>query len=344
MQAWALQAVKGFRRGGLNRRQGVGSRRLITVTNDNRGNTMRPLTGPLAERGVRHERWPYSRLFKSRRLPQAVYVLTDFDRLVPWHVELAARLYCRLTAEGVTVLNDPRCHLPRWAFLRRLRAEGVNDFDCWLPAEGALPDRFPVFLRTIHAHRGVASGLLQDVAEAEAALREALAEGLIVSDLVFVEYAAEPHPETGKFRKHAAYRVGDRIIRALSVTEESWIAKNGSLGAATDADYTADLAEHQNYPHAALMRKAFDIAGMGFGRIDYGFVGGRPQIYELNTNPQIGWGRKHPNPDRRSASGIVRDELLDGLAALCRSDAGRMVDVSDAIPRSILRRENFQQP
>lgn len=344
MKPWPLKSVKSYHWDLRPGRRGPPARLLITVTNENRADTLRHLTGGLAERGIRHERWRYSRLLNSRRLPRAVYILTDFDRLMPWHVELASRLYCRLTAEGVTVLNDPRRHVPRWAFLRRLRREGINDFDCWLPAEGVMPDRYPVFLRTIHAHRGVESGLLRNETEARSALQTAMDRGLVLSDLVFIEYAAEPNPETGKFRKYAAYGIGDRVVRALTVTDESWIAKQGTKGAATDANYASDLIEHRMYPRAELMRQVFDIAGMDFGRIDYGIIAGRPQVYELNTNPLIRWGKRHPNPDRRTADDLVRGQLLDNLAELCRPEQGRMINVADAIPRSLEARANFKQP
>ena len=31
----------------------------------------------------------------------------------------------------------------------------------------------------------------------------------------------------------------------------------------------------------------FAIARIDYGRIDYGIVGGRPQVYEINTNPTV---------------------------------------------------------
>lgn len=323
---------------GLSRRP-----RLITVTSEDRAATL-DLANQLAARGIRHERWTYRHLFSARRLPRASYILTDFDRLLPWHVELAGRLYCRLSESGLTVLNDPRRFVPRWALLRRLNRAGINSFNCWLPAEGDWPNRFPVFLRTIHSHRGVESNLLQGPAEAETALQEALNRGRILSDLVFVEYSAEPTRDSGKFRKHACYGVGGRMIRAMTVTDEAWVAKIGILGAASDAEYAADLAAHRADPHALVMRRAFELSGMDFGRIDYGLVRGRPQIYELNTNPWIRWNTTHPNADRRTAEGLVQNEFIDALCNLPVSERRGAVDVRDILPRGRKRGRTFGQP
>lgn len=316
---------------------------LITVTSDDRSHTM-DLGGVLADRGLRHERWTYGQLFRASCLPSGTFIFTDFDRLLPWHVELAGRIYVRLREAGLTVLNDPRRFLPRWALLRRLQRAGINDFACWLPAEDDQPDRFPVFLRTIHAHRGVESDLLHDAAEAEAALRSALDRGRVLSDLLFVEYAAQPAPGSGKFRKHACYGVCGHMIRGLTVTEAGWIAKQGQLGAASDAEYAQDLKDHRADPHAALLRRVFDLAGMDFGRVDYGIVRDRPQIYELNTNPWIRWTHDHPNADRKAAQALLQDQLVDALAGLPREDASRQVFVGDILPDRRSRGKSFGQP
>jgi len=40
-------------------------------------------------------------------------------------------------------------------------------------------------------------------------------------------------------------------------------------------------------PHADWIRDVFRLARIDYGRIDYGFVDGRPQAYEINTNSTI---------------------------------------------------------
>ncbi|MEO1238601.1 MAG: hypothetical protein AAFW64_02870 [Pseudomonadota bacterium] len=318
--------------------------RLVTITTGHNKWTVRPLRRVLADRDIRHDLWTYNQLFSKRRLPRATYVFTDFDRLMPWHIELAARIYLRLTDAGLTVLNDPRAYVPRWALLRRLYAEGINQFQCWLPMLGETPDRFPAFLRTVHAHRSVESGLLHSEADADAALQDALGRGLTLNDLVFVEYAAEPGGDRKKFRKFAAYQIGDHVVRALTVTDEDWVAKIVKKGVADDEDYARDLAEHRAYPRVDLVRRCFDVAGMTYGRLDYGLVDGRPQIYELNTNPTLVFSRKHPNADRRTASDLKRQQFLDAFGAICTTEPGPTVRVGDAVPRYLFHGAPFGQP
>ena len=344
MKPRLFQSVKSFRWLSDALRHASGRPTLITVSGEDHAKPLQGLTEPLAGCGIRHEGWSYRRLFSTRRLPRATYILTDFDRLLPWHIELAGRLYCRLSSEGLKVLNDPRAFVPRWALLRQLHRAGINDFDCWLPAAGERPERFPAFLRTIHAHRGVESDLLHDASEAEAALQDALDRGRVLSDLVFVEFAAEPARVSGMFRKHACYGIGGEMIRALSVTESSWVAKAGTLGAASDADYSADLAAHRNDIHAPLMKRVFDLAGMDFGRVDYGIVGERPQIYELNTNPTIRWRGGHPNADRSAAETLLRKSVVEALADLVPSEPGPHINAADVISTWRRRSRTFGQP
>jgi hypothetical protein len=40
-------------------------------------------------------------------------------------------------------------------------------------------------------------------------------------------------------------------------------------------------------PHAKEMRDIFRLARLDYGRIDYGMVDGRIQVYEINSNPTI---------------------------------------------------------
>ncbi|WP_460275514.1 hypothetical protein [Celeribacter sp. ULVN23_4] len=317
---------------------------VISVTTIGKRKTLSQVATSLRETGIWHERWSYNHLFSARRLPRASYILTDFDRLHPWQLEVAGRFYDRIKDTGLTAINDPRRFVPRAALLKRLYREGINDFTCWVPAEGEMPDRFPVFLRTIAAHRGVESELLSSPEAAAAALELALRNGRVLSDLVFVEFCAEPVPESGAYRKHACQGIAGRMIRALTVSDSEWVAKHGQIGAASEKDYLADLEEHRVYPYEKIMRKVFDLAGLEFGRIDFSMVGGRPQIYEVNSNPTISWAKEHPSPLRLEADAMVRNAIVDAFAELALSERGGWVDVADLLPRERELRTAMGQP
>lgn len=279
--------------------------------------TVRDLPMALEARGAVLRTWPWADMLKADTLPAGLWVLTDFDRLAAWWIEVAAQRAALLRAAGVPVLNDPGRFVHRAAFLRRMHRAGLNSFDCWCPALGEVPDRFPVFLRTILAHRGTLTDPLPDAGAAAAALQDALAAGHLLGNLVFIEYRAAPDA-AGIFRKHAAFRVGDRIIPTLTVNDRGWHAKYGTMGAATDAQYAAERAGITASPHAAALRAAFDLAGATYGRADFGLVDGRVEVYEINTNPAVTALREHPNADRLEAARISHDLLAAALVALIR--------------------------
>lgn len=203
----------------------------------------------------------------------------------------------------------------------------------WLPSHGEQPGKFPVFLRTIHAHRGVESGLLSTADQAHQALDAALAKGRVLADLCFVEYAAQPDPDTGYFRKHAAHFIGPNVVRAMSVTQSNWVAKHGEVGLATEEDYARDLEETENFPHAELIRKVAEIAGLQYGRVDFGIVHGRPQIYEVNSNPTLAATKEHPSPLRLQADRLAWDKMLELLARLPPPASRATLPARAALPR-----------
>ena len=290
------------------------ARRLIYVCSRDHAYTFGDLPKQLREHGVSACVLSYETLWGCRLLPRGTYVMTDFDRLSPSEHEIAGHLYDHLRDAGLPVLNNPRHYRPRDSLLKLLHAEGLNGFTCYLPCAGERPRRFPVFLRTIAAHRGTLSELLHDQASADAALFEAIDRGFLLRDLVFVEYAAEPQADTGSFQKHAAFRVGPHIVRANTVNDAGWMAKTGTEGIASAEQYVVERAEMDDYPHRHFAMQVFELAGLEFGRLDFGIVAGRPQAYEINTNPMMQLSLAHPNLIRRETLGLVRSRLASAFA------------------------------
>lgn len=261
------------------------------------------------------ETWSYNQVFRAKRLPEATYVFSDFDRLNFWQVELAAKVAGRLRAAGVRVLNDPSRVLQRLPLLKRLHASGYNQFQVWDAAADGLPDRYPVFLRTRCAHRGVLTDLLQNQEEASEALEKLLASGHVLNDLIFVEYCAEPL-DGGIFRKLAVFRVGDEMLTTMAVHERHWQAKYGEEGVANEALYQEEFEFVQTNRYAAEIKAAFEIASIDYGRADFAIVGSRPQIYEINTNPDISRIEEHPFDIRVQADALFHGRLANALLAL----------------------------
>lgn len=274
-------------------------------------------------RAPRIERVDYDRLIRSRRFPRVPHVFTDLDRLSAFDRELAAIVHHGLRARRVPVYNDPARVKTRFALLRALHAAGVNAFNAYRIDEGVRPERYPVFLRRESGHGKLQSDLLPDWDAARHAVDQALAKGIPEINLILVEYCAEP-VRPGCFRKHALWRLGERFAPAVSVHDTGWIVKYGSAGAASEALYAEDLQRIRENRFADAIGKAFEIAAIEYGRADFGIVRGRPQIYEINTNPSVGGPRlDHPSALRRQAQSEAFRQYVEALRALDVSPRGR---------------------
>lgn len=266
------------------------------------------------------EVWSYTKLLRKRRLPRATYIFGDFDRLGVWELELAARVFRQLEAGGARVLNDPARALQRHALLRALHRAGKNSFKVWLVETEGLPDSFPVFVRTASSHRGAMSDLLHDAASVHEAVNGLIASGIPSKDILAVEFRAEPVGDV--YRKLAAHRVGPHVLLSVSVHDPRWMAKHGKKGVAGAGLYAEDLARVAQNRFAAELREVFDIARIDYGRADFGVVGGRVEVYEINTNPTMRRVREHPFPDRIAADRIWGERFAAALADIAQAPEG----------------------
>lgn len=287
--------------------------RLTIFATTKRLNTFRQVRQRARAFGFRARLIGYEQAVRRQRLPGGTALFTDFERMAPPWLEAAALLRARVAETGAPVLNDPARFLPRAALLRALHREGINRFGCWLPVLGEAPERFPVFLRTGWAHRGVIGDLLESPEAAAAALEAALAAGHGLGDLMFIEYAGLER-EGAVFRKRAAYGVAGQVVPAATVSHGHWVAKQGTKGAATDAQYAQDRAAMADYPWEALVRRVMAVAGQDFGRVDFGLTAEGPAVFELNTNPYIRRSYKHPNADRLAGEEQTEARLMAALA------------------------------
>lgn len=266
-------------------------------------------------RAPRVETLDYDRAFTERRLPRAAYVFTDVDRLAAWDLELAALLYRSLATAGLPVLNDPARVKTRFALLRALHEAGLNDFNAYRIDERVRPARYPVFLRRATGHGKPLSDLLHDWDAVERARDAAVAEGVPEASLLIIEYAAEP-VRPGVFRRLALSRIGKQFVPHVCVHDDNWIVKYGRIGSASPELYADERRILCENPHLEPLQRAFEIAGIEYGRADFGLVGGRVQIYEINTNPTLKRGLPHPEAARRENLMQVWDAHLGALRAL----------------------------
>ena len=130
------------------------------------------------------------------------------------------------------------------------------------------------------------SELIENEEQLSAALEQSVRDGVPRSLSGIVEYSAEP-VQPGLFRKLSVFRVADRLLGYTCVHDDQWIVKYGKPGIASPELYDEEYEFVSTNPFAEALRPVFEIAGVDYGRVDFGLVGGRPQIYEINTNPDI---------------------------------------------------------
>lgn len=256
----------------------------------------------------------YEQIFRAHALPVGHAIFTDFDRLTPYQREVAANMADALgqVAPEARILNHPLKVKERYQLLRALRAAGINDFEVARLDEERRPERYPVFLRREDDALGPETELLADEAAFEAALARLRAQNRPLKGRLWVQYRNEPDAQ-GRFRKYAAFRIGERIMAYHLQIGSEWTVKRTS-GILDPADYAEELAFIKADPHAEVLRRAFDLAGIDYGRADYTIAGGAPRIFEINTNPTM--PKKPKTQERPERRQIVRPRFLEWMLAL----------------------------
>lgn len=261
----------------------------------------------------------YHEMFKSEYLPRATYVFTDMDRLSPREHEQASRSYRMLKENGIPALNDPARFLGRYGLLRRLHREGINSFNAYRVDSFETPKRWPVFLRAEGDHKRPLSGLIKNQAELDATVARLVDEGAPVGTLLIIEYAAE-EVRPGLYRKLSVFRVGERMVTFTCVHDDQWLVKYGKPAIAPPELYQEEYEMVANNPYGPEMRRIFEVAGLEYGRVDFGLAEGRPQIYEVNSNPDV---KLHPKSNgvelRDRSNALFKQNYLAAIEAL---DAG----------------------
>lgn len=275
----------------------------------------------------------YEHVFATGSLPLGACVFMGLDELTPTESLLVSRARSRLTSEvpALPVFNDPTRWRPRGALLADAFDAGLNEFRVHrAPAIGASL-RFPVFVRSDSQHTGALSPLLGTRQAMMWAVARALARGVPLGDLLVVEYC-HTADDDGVFRKYSAMILGTTIVPRSLTLGRGWVTKmHGRLTDQRAAD--EELEYLRGNPHEEWIRRVAALGGVDYGRIDYGLKDGRPQLWEINTNPTIAGNPNRPEsgawPEedmRRMAPGreLFNTLFLGALASL-DAEAGRVL-------------------
>lgn len=231
------------------------------------------------------------------------YIFTNFndvDALKPAHRATLIDLHERLVAANgaARVLNDPVRSLRRYDLLRQLHDSGGNAFNAWRADDPDPPARFPAFVR--HELRSLYQpAIARDADQYQALLRGIRWQNGGLSEFVGIEFC-DTKDRNGVYRKFGAFVVGDRIVPRHIFFSRNWHVK------ATDIPDAAMFDEELSYlnsnPHADALCACARLAKIGYGRIDYGMLDDRPQIWEINTNAALFFGPPGSDAPQRDAA------------------------------------------
>ena len=288
----------------------------------------------------------YDDIVARGRLPLGSYIFAAIDELTPTERRIAVRCSeaLRRADPGVRVINHPDEVRLRYNLLRTSYEQKRNSFRVRRANELHRCRRFPVFVRPQGEHLGSLTPVLHTRAQLIRALLGTMARGHRLRDLLIVEFCDTADP-SGVYRVYSAVVLGDRIMPKTLLHNLNWVAK--WKGRLLDADKVREQAEYVELnPHAAWLAETFALAGIRYGRIDYGVKDGVPQVWEINTNPTLVRRTGAPStvsPEYWPLLAPVQDVFLQRFEAAFAAidtdlDPGRTVPIT-ILPGEIRRRK-----
>lgn len=296
---------------------------IVLVTTRGNGYTLRSLVrGTFGVATPTFRITHYERLLRAWWLPRATYIFADFERLAAWELRQAADLFRTLAGAGLRCLNDPARAMSRVELLTALHQAGINPFRAARADEAPHPSRFPVFLRSEDDHAQALPRLLHDQGELDDALADLRAGGMPLRGMMVVELAAQRYNDT-LWAKWGTWRVGDRVIVEHMAVDDNWLVKIGDAGKMTDATTADEREAVLTNRFAPELKRAFEVAGIEFGRADHAVIDGRSVVYEINTNPYLGPLGSTARPMSRAATNLIaRARIAEALAAIDTPETG----------------------
>ncbi|MEP6835161.1 MAG: hypothetical protein ABJB74_17370 [Gemmatimonas sp.] len=251
----------------------------------------------------------YHTLSCEMTLTARAHLFSGIDQLSRIEREAVAEIWDQVKSQRplVKLFNDPRRVLTRFEVLQRLHTEGLNTFRVFRVDHADQVDRFPVFVRSDKNHDGALTGLIRSADALRKSIRALRARGADMNDLMIVEYV-DARADDGLYRKYAAFRVGDHVLPSHVLGHHHWMVK--SEGGERNLRLARDEEQfNANGRYNDWILRAFKLAGIDYGRLDFGVVAGVPQAWEINMQPTVGRGPSKTKPH-------PQDEITHVLAAV----------------------------
>ena len=278
----------------------------------------------------------YQNLYRIQSVSPGLFIFSDVDRLTAQQRSMAERLCAIISGNGGNpIFNHPGKVLSRRQLLLSLWEQGANSFRIYSIGAHEEPTRYPVFFRRANDHFGALTGLIANKENYDRQVRALLASGEDPAELIAVEFC-DTCQSDGLFRKYSAFRIGEAIVPAHIIFSRDWVTKDMPPEPLRDEEkrYLEDN------PHRDELMRIFRLANIDYGRIDYGMLEGKIQVWEINTNPLVIQKREKYSEDKRE----LKQKLVDQLADAFLQEASRAAAMDlknqylavDVLPRSVL--------
>lgn len=220
----------------------------------------------------------YEDFAERTSLEPGTYIFSDIEGLTREQRSECGRLWSELGAgPSFHALNHPVQTMGRFDLLTAMHEEGINCFRVYRLAEIERPERFPVFVRREDFHK-LLFPLIHSQAEFDDVRRQI---GDDVENYLLIEYC-DTSGEDGQFRKYSSYCVGPHIIPVHIMFSKDWYVKSAT--SESEHSHRLEWDYLKRNPHEQQLREIFRTARIEYGRIDYGLLGERIQVWEINTN------------------------------------------------------------
>lgn len=263
---------------------------------------------------------------EAAELPLGTYLFSDLERQTLLQRQLQTQIWDQLNRHPskVRLLNHPLRAMGRWELLKHLHDTGRNSFRALRFTERHEELRFPVFLRIETDHDGAKTPLIDSREILEDCLSRALLGGVRPEELLIVEFQETADP-SGLYRKYSAFRVADRIIPRHLIFGRQWMLKYPDLLEPHLLDEERRFLNMN--PHERELMEVFELASIDYGRIDYGLLDGRIQVWEINTNPVITLGVREYKQVHLPNQEWFAAEILAALQSIDLGDGEEKIPV-----------------
>jgi len=256
----------------------------------------------------------YDRFLKSEELRSGTYIFCGRDRLSPRTAERAAEYWRELENSGLPVrlYNHPLKVMRRFELLRNLHDKHLQEWNVYRLTDQRWPTRYPVFLRRENSHMGPITGLISNRRELEQEIKLLPDRGYCRKVVIVVEFCDTKDSE-GIYKKFGALLIGGKIIRRHIFFRNTWMIKKPDIR--EEKFLQEEMVYIQSNSHEEAIRKVFELARIDHGRLDYGMLDGKMQVWEINDFPRMIYLEKKDDP-RSHINNHFYGEYIKALAEI----------------------------